>query len=416
VSTANIEAFEAEIRAAVEPTLAEIRGEREKVEALHKDLKSHFERGTAADDTKVQDLEARLDDAEARITEMAEAGRARALEAARIEPRPSGPGDLFRGLFLKDADELKRIRLEHGSEALQRALTSGTTLSSAGAMNADQEDQFLDWLVEEQAALSRVNIRRMVANQATLDELVTGTRKLRAATEATTQAVADGFTVARRSLAVKETIWAEDLSYSFIEDNIERADIESHIARNLARGFGNDHNDLFWNGDEDDSDEFLGINDGLIDIAKADGSVVDYSAASDTKWTEIFNGALKGLPFAFQARADLAFFVPFSGTFAYADELSARATSLGDAVLTSGQAALRYFGIPVVGEPHLKSDEGVLSPLVNLIWGVQRGMTFETERATRKRVIEYTMTARSDQNYSKSQAVVLIDGIPAALR
>jgi hypothetical protein len=99
----------------------------------------------------------------------------------------------------------------------------------------------------------------------------------------------------------------------------------------------------------------------------------------------------------------------------YADELSERATGLGDQVLVNGQAALRYFGLPVYGEPHLTGDEAVLSPLVNLIWGVHRGMTLELFRDTRKRVIQYTLTARTDQNYSKSEAVVLLDGLEASL-
>lgn len=408
--------FEQEVRAAVAPVLTEMNGVRDEIKGLHEQLMSKMERGTKPDDASVRDLEAFKAEAEAK--ERALEDRFRQLELAASpakQERATKIDDVFRGFFLKDADELRRIRRDQGVEGLQRALTSGTTIASAGAMNADQEDRFLDWMVEEQAALRRVNVRRMVANTAYLDELVTGTRKLRLAAEATAPTVADGFSVVRRSLATKETIWGEDLSYSFIEDNIERGNIESHIAANLARAFGNDHNDLFWNGDDSDSDAFIGIAEGIIARAKADSGVTDYDATSVTTWQNVFNGALKLLPFKYQARPDLAFFIPFSGTFVYADELADRATSLGDQVLVNGQAALRYFGLPVYGESHLTGDEAVLSPLVNLIWGVQRGITFETERNTRKRVMEYTLTARTDQNYSKSEAVVLLDGLEASL-
>jgi HK97 family phage major capsid protein len=413
---ANEATFEQEVRAAVAPVLAEIHEAKAAVEEIHRDLMSKRERDTDADAQVVKDLELRKIEAEAEVQALNERVRKLELEANPAkQERVTKANDMFRGFFLKDADELRRIGRDHGPQALSRALTSGTTLSSAGAMNADQEDQFLDWLVEQQVALSRVNVRRMVANAAYLDELVTGTRKLVAATEATAPSVSDAFSVSRRSLATVETIWAEDLSYSFIEDNIERGNIESHIARNLALAFGNDHNDLFWNGDDDDSGAFLGINNGIIDLAKADASVTDYDGTSVTAWSTVFNGMLKLLDFKYQARPDLAFFIPFSGTFVYADELADRATALGDNVLVNGQQALRYFGIPVYGEPHLTADEAVLSPLANLVWGVQRGITFESERNTRKRVMEYTITARTDHQYSRSEAVVLADSLDSTL-
>jgi len=409
--------FEQEVRAAVAPVLTEMNGVRDEIKDLHEQLMSKMERGTKATDQAVTDIEARKIEAENKVAELQERVRALELDANPAkQERDEKSKDVFRGLFIKDADGLLNAYRTGGAEALQRALTSGTTIASAGKLNPEQEDRFLDWLVAKQAALSRVNVRRMTSPVAYLDELVTGTRKLRLAAEATAPAVADAFTVARRTLTVKETIWGEDLSYSFIEDNLERGNIESHIAQNLATAFGNDHNDLFWNGDEDNSDDFLGINDGIIDIAKADVGVVDYDATSVTTWQEVFNGSLKVLPFAFQSRADLAWFVPFSATFVYADELADRATSLGDMVLVNGLSALRYFGLPVIGEPHLTGDEATLTPLANLTWGVQRGITFETERATRKRVMEYTLTARTDTNYSKSGAVVLLDGIESGLR
>ena len=412
-----MEPFEQEVRAAVAPVLTEMNTARDEIKRLHTELMSKMERDTKPTDAQVTDLEARKIEAEAQVAALNERVRLLELDANPAkQERAAKATDVFRGLFIKDADELVRAYRTGGAEALQRALTTASTIASAGKLNPDQETQFIDWLVQKQAALSRVNVRRMTSPVAHLDELVTGTRKLRLAAEATAPTVSDAFTVSRRTLTVKETIWGEDLTYSFIEDNIERGNIESHIAQNLATAFGNDHNDLFWNGDEGDSDDFLGINDGIIDLAKADAGVVDYAAGSVTAWSSVFNGSLKLLPFEYQARPDLAWFIPFRSTFVYADELADRATSLGDLVLVNGLQALRYFGLPVVGEPHLAADEAVLTPLANLTWGVQRGITFETERNTRKRVMEYTLSARTDTNYSKSAAVVLLDGIEAALR
>jgi hypothetical protein len=404
-----------ELMAVIEPAQRKFDEGLTEVRELRRELLSKQERGSAPDDTAVRDLEAKLADVEAKQADISERVRL-ATMAITTATQPEAPRSVWEDAFIRDVPKL--MEASRSRDGLERALTSGTTLASAGKLNADQDNQFLDWLIDKTIALSRVTVRRMVSPSAYLDELVTANRKLRAATEATAPTVSDAFTVARRTLAAKETIWGEDVSLSFIEDNIERGNINDHIARNLATAFGNDHNDLFWNGDEDDSDDFLGINDGIIDIAKADASVVDYDASSDTKVQAILAGAHKVFAYDYAARPDLnpAYFLPYATTLVYADELTTRGTAFADNVLLTGLPGLRYFGIPVVAEPHLGGDEGVLTPLQNLVWGVQRGITIESMWNQRKRVVEYTLTARTDQNYAKSAALVLVDGIAAALR
>lgn len=402
-----------ELMAVLEPAQKEIKGALEEIRQVRKELLSHQERETPFDDAKVRDLEAKLAELEKANEDTKE--RVRLATMAITTPSDATKRDVFEGVFIRDAAELKKAA---AAGNLERAITSGTTLASYGKLNPEQESQFRDWLIEKQVALSRVQTLIMSAPQRYLDELLTASRKLRAASEATAPTAADAFTTARRSLTTVETIWAEDVSLSFIEDNIERGNIDEHIARNLATAVGNDHNDLFWNGDEDSSDDFLGINDGIIDIAKNDANVVDYDATSDTKVEAILSGAYRLFAYDYASRPDLnpVFFVPYKTALTYAEEFANHSTAFGEQVTLNGLPALRYFGIPVVAEPHLAGDEAVLTPAQNLIWGVQRGITMESQWNPRKRVIEYTITARTDQNYAKSQAVVLIDGISSGLR
>ena len=402
-----------ELMAVLEPAQKEIKGALEEIRQVRKELLSHQERETPFDDAKVRDLEAKLAELEKANEDTKE--RVRLATMAITTPSDATKRDVFEGVFIRDAAELKKAA---AAGNLERAITSGTTLASYGKLNPEQESQFRDWLIEKQVALSRVQTLIMSAPQRYLDELLTASRKLRAASEATAPTAADAFTTARRSLTTVETIWAEDVSLSFIEDNIERGNIDAHIARNLATAVGNDHNDLFWNGDEDSSDDFLGINDGIIDIAKNDANVVDYDATSDTKVEAILSGAYRMFAYDYASRPDLnpVFFVPYKTALTYAEEFANHSTAFGEQVTLNGLPALRYFGVPVVAEPHLAGDEAVLTPAQNLIWGVQRGITMESQWNPRKRVIEYTVTARTDQNYAKSQAVVLIDGIASGLR
>src|SRR5690606_20946169 len=379
---------------------------------IRKELLSHQERDTSASDQKVRDLEAKLADIEKANDDVRE--HVRLATMAITTPTTPVARDAFEGVFIRDADAL---RAEHRAGNLERAITSGTTLASYGKLNPEQEAQFRDFLISKTVALSRLQTLNMSAPTRYLDELLTAARKLRAAAEAQAPTAADAFTTARRTLTTVETIWAEDVSLMFIEDNIERGGIDAHIARNLATAVGNDHNDLFWNGDEGDSDDFLGINDGIIDIAKADGSVVDFDATSITTVEAVLSGAYRVFAYDYASRPDLnpTVFVPYKTALTYAEEFANHSTAFGEQVTLNGLPALRYFGVPVVAEPHLTGDEAVLTPAQNLIWGVQRGITMESQWNQRKRVIEYTITARTDQNYAKSQAVVLIDGLEAVL-
>lgn len=420
-------ALENEMRGLVEkyvvPEVGKAREAAEKVQEIHKDLMSKWERGSAPDDQAVKDLEAEKAERETEMQEMRHQIRRLQLDLKNevaAQPRSEAATN-FRGAFFKDIEKVRHAVDQYGNlgNAMQKRAIDTSLISSAGALNADQENQFLDWLVEKQLTLNRVQVRPMRSPDSDLDEILIGDEKLRAATEGQAPTVADSITFGKRSLATKETIWAEDLTRSFLEDNIERANAEDHIMRDLATAFGNNHNNLFWRGDEADSSPFLGINDGIIKIAKNDASVVDYDASSDTTVEQVLGGLLKALSFDFAMQPDLTFFIPYKSVLFYLDELTDRGTVFADQVVLNGLAAARYFGLPVIGEPHLNKagqDEALLTFARNLVWGVQRGITSESEWNARKRVVEVTITARTDQNYAKSAAVVLADTIASTLR
>jgi hypothetical protein len=240
-----------------------------------------------------------------------------------------------------------------------------------------------------------------------------------AATEATAPSVADAVTAARRTMTTVEVIWAEDLTLTFLEDNIERRGAEGHIARMLATGFGNDSNDLAWNGNASSSDTFVGINNGWIVLALADSDVNDvtsYGSAIDTT-TEVMHELWKSVPTKFLGRTDYVFFVPVTFAQNYAEEVSARLTGLGDQVLVNGFPALRYFGKRVIPEPHLAAASGyvVVTPTANLHFGIQRAITVDSEWQPRKRIVEYTITARTDYEYATGEAIVLGQNITVGM-
>lgn len=429
----------------ITPQVGKAREAAEQVQKLHLELMSKMERGTAPDDQAVRDLEAEKIERETEWNALREEVRGLQLELKQAHAQPEGKAERgnFDGALIRDIAKVRDAIRQYGTldNAMQARAIDTSVISSAGALNADQENRFMDWLVEKQVALSRVSVRPMRSPEAYLDELITASRNLRAGTENTAPTVSNAFTAARRSLTTKETIWAEDLTKSFLEDNIERAGAENHIMMNLALAFGNDHNDLFWNGDEalaatitdttpvDGNDDttgltqndhtFLRINNGVIAVAKADAAVNDYDATAAESVQAILAGMLRDMAYDYAIRPGLTYFLPYKSVLIYADELTTRGTAFADQILLGGLGAARYFGLPVIPEPDLNRnsyDEGMLTFAENLVWGVQRGITVESEWSPRKRAVEITISARTDQNYAKSAAVVLADNIPAALR
>jgi len=394
---------------------------------IQKRLDSLEERATAPDDQKVIDLESQLKDSEGERKALDD--RIRLLEANPEAPergqsraQDTGP-DQFEGWFIKDIDGARdNIRsLSRGeTRALDSALFTGTG-NVDGRLSVESADAFIDFVTEQSETLSRITTRRMNSNAGALDELQIGSRTLIAATEATAPAVADSITINRRSLSTVEVVLAEDLTITFLEDNIERHGVESHIAAILAKSFGTQLNDLFLNGDGT-TVGFLAINEGIIFLARAEADVTDFAAGSTTTAQQTLSETLDALPNEYRSILDLAYIVPTGFAQGYADEFAARATSAGDEVFVNGFPALRYFGRQVIPDPHMseattgiESDDAlILTPLSNLVHGMQRQFTVDVEWQPRKRVMEYTMTAKVDAQFASGLPFVLTSAIPAA--
>lgn len=372
---------------------------------------------------KVQDLEKRLVDQEAAYRDFV-------LKAAQLpvaQQREAEDERLFQGKFIRDVPKLRQalrtlISGQGSMEQAERAIDS-TLFTTGGQLSAATFDRFLDFVVDQQVGLRRCTTRRMIGTQGHTDVLTVARRKLRAAVEGTEPSLANAVGTKRRTLNTVEVIWPEDLTLTFLEDNIEGRGAETHIARLLALAFGNDLEDLAWNGDASPdsgtSSDFLTINNGWIALMLADGDVLSVGMGSETANSDALFSLYKNLPVEFQGLGDLGFFVPMKFGFKYADEVSTRETTLGDQALINGLPAMRYFGIPVISTPKLYEenlDKIVLTPQSNLYHGIQRSMTIDSEWKPRKRAIEFTITARNDYEYSTGTAIILGEAVPASLR
>lgn len=425
--TAVVEPLKAELRTAMsDEVAAKLDPVAQSLVDVRTQLAKLEERGDVRPtDEKVKDLEKRLTDSEEAIRVI------RVSPALPSNSKPNGPD--FKGVFIKDVPALRssianyRNGLGHG-DAESRAISSSLFVTG-GRLPAEVSDTFIDYLIEQQVTLPRVVTRRMMGPEGHTDELTISSRKMRKATEDTAPSVANAFGTKRRTLNTIEVIWGENLSLTWLEDNIERQGSEQHIARMLATAFGNDTNDLAWNGDvADTADSFRSINNGWITLAQDDSdtnnvdlldTAVGDAAVLEGTPSAIMHVISTALPYKFKGRTDLSFTVPIRFAESYADQLSARQTSLGDQVMIGGFPAMRYFGRQVRPEPHFieeNADKIVLTADGNLFFGIQRQMTMDSEWKPRERRVELTITARTDYQYATGTAIVLGAGLPANLR
>ena len=369
--------------------------------------------------TKVSELEKKLVEREERLNELLikNENELRLVKADLAMARRSGGSqDLsvedqdWGGCFVADMDGLRNLVYSYAGRAsgekLERAIDTAD-IASAGALPAETADRFIDHIVSEQATLSRITTRRMLSPSARLDEIRVATRQLVRASEGTAPSLTDGVSFAARTLNTEEVIWAEDITLSFLEDNIERANAEGHIVSVLGRQFGEDLNDLAANGVNDTGPGgFVDIRQGLYSYMNSIAVGTDnftpraYDASSDTTVSAVFRGLHAALQQRYKARTDLGFFVPTGTAERYADEVQQRETNLGDQVLINGFPSLRYFGRPVWPEPHLSNAAAggnarpYLTSTQNMVFGVHRNIRIDGDFRPRRRAIEYTISGR----------------------
>jgi len=409
---------------AVEEVRSDIRTfTEEQVNPIKERLLSLEERNSSTNDETVIELEKRLIDGEQKLEAMDERIRLAQVEGGLI-PAIEKKSEPFKGVIFKDIDETRRGFVNGET----RTMTLGTTLTSTGKLEAEEASMFIDFLVEETATLSRIQTRRMRNQIANLDTITVGTRKLVGAgsatpiAETTTAPDANALSVAQRQLNTTEVVWGENITLQFLEDNIEQDGVEGHVVSMVARQFGNDLNDLGWNGDAA-TGEFLAINTGYRALAAADGGVNDYDASAggtdgaDATAKETLNGMLKTLPSKYRTISDLTYFMTPAFAQSYADDVSGLVTALGDQTLINGLPRLSYFGIPIVPDAAIVATTntfGTLTPASNLVFGIQRDVTYDTEWKPRERHIELTWTARIDFQHVYGAVMVQATGIPTS--
>lgn len=279
-------------------------------------------------------------------------------------------------------------------------------IASAGKLGTEQSDKFIQLVIDNTKLGPYIDTLPMKSATRDLDTIDFATRQMTKPTEgsATTDLIAATF--AKRTLTALEFVYPVDVTYSFIEDNIEKENFEGTIMEMCAKALALDLEDLNVNGDTLSGTTFLQQNDGWIKIAKAAGHTFDITSPDD-RIGSIFPGMVADMPDKWKANRDQLFIACSSSDYeAYEEEIATRNTALGDMAITTGKK-IPYKGIELVTPPSWPSGTYVLTLKKNLARGIHREIMTETQRAPRKRAIEVTISGRQDAEIKLVDAAVI---------
>ena len=348
------------------------------------------------------------------------------------------------------------------NELLEKAVTAGTGQSAGGSfastsggsgihtasengnggiLNPEQSARFLDYMFDATVIGKVARTVRMKSDTTEIDRIGVGEKLMKLATEATDDGSNASVTFSKISLTTKKLRLDWELSTESLEDNIEGADLEDHIARMLATQAGNDIEDVILNGNTAlTGDALYKAFNGVVKKAKTYGRVVDAAGAAVSR--NVFNNALKALPRKYkQRRTDLRF---LSGSNLIQDYLYTTSGSTnfvnpqdiassiirGEVAPVSGPAgyvAPYAFGIPIVEVPLLpETQTGDYSAASgshgdihltfpnNVVIGIKRDVTVYRFFWPRKDSIEYTMYTRVGVQIEQADAWVVVKNVKVA--
>jgi hypothetical protein len=346
------------------------------------------------------------------------------------------------------------------NETLEKAIATGTTArgtfasttggsgvhtasesGNGGLLNPEQSARFLDYMFDATVIGKVARTVRMKSDTAEIDRMSVGEKLMKLATEGDNDGANSAVTFSKISLTTKKLRMDWELSTESLEDNIEGADLEDHIARLMATQAGNDIEDVILNGDTSlSSDALYKSFDGVVKKAKASGRVVDAAGANVSR--EVFNKALKAMPRKYkQRRGDLRFLAGSNliQDFLYANSIGTNQTipqDIASSVIRGGVAPLGgpagyvapfAFGIPIVEVPLLNETQtGTHSGATgshgdihlsfpnNVVIGIKRDVTVYRFFWPRKDSIEYTMYTRVGVQIEQADAWVVVKNVKVA--
>ncbi len=324
---------------------------------------------------------------------------------------------------------IKDLNLNASPEKIKKADLFLTDLSSGGLLATAQADTFIRKLIDQPTIIGQMRTVTMNTPVMELNKICFGKRILRAGTEgvALADVASDALPAdfdpstggeyrarskpqfSKVTLTTQEVIAEVRITYSALEDSIERGNLENTILALISERAALDLEELIISGDTslNTADPYLDMTDGVLKLASA--HIVDADNASVSPI--LFNNVLKTLPTKYRRnRAQMAFFSSMDVEQDYRLAISTRMGGLGDAIL-SGQQQVPVFGVPLQGVALMPQQNMLFTDPKNLIFGIQRNIRIESMKLISSREVKIVLTARVAVQVEESDAIVKVINI-----
>lgn len=300
-------------------------------------------------------------------------------------------------------------------------------LAAGGLLNVEQSNRFLRKAIEAPTLLRQARVVIMSSPSREINKIGFGGRIMRAGIENTGLAEGDRSkpVTSQILLNTSEVLAEVRLPYAMIEDNIERGNVNfggtgtqdavstggmvNTVIDMIGERAALDLEELALLGDTGSGDAYLALQDGYL--KRMTTNVVDVASAPISRG--MFKGGLQTLPNKYKRLLpSLRNFVAPNQEIEYADTLAGRETALGDA--RHQQIAPNYAaGVQLSGVALMPEANGFLVDPKNLIFGIQRQVSFEVDKDISSRQFIVVVSARVALQIEEEEATVKYTNIGA---
>ena len=307
---------------------------------------------------------------------------------------------------------------------IQRAdIALADLASNGGLLNPEQANQFIDFVLDQPTMLQQVRVERMNAPSVKINRMGFGSRILRAAPtsgSANDSGSNDRYlaksqrsapSTSQIQLTSKEVIAEIRLPYELLEDNIEGRSMEEHLMRLIAERAALDLEEFALWADTTSADAYLALDNGWL--KRCNAHIVDNANAGISP--DVFANAMLALPQKYLKNLpQMRGYISMANTIRYRQKVAQRPTGYGDSALQNA-IPLSAHGLALEGAPMLAADtignKGLVTFPKNLIFGIRREITVETDKDIRSREYIIVLTARVGLQVDDTDATVRVDRI-----
>ncbi|SIS76573.1 phage major capsid protein [Insolitispirillum peregrinum] len=318
-------------------------------------------------------------------------------------------------LLCKSNTELAALQTRFGATAplvaFAKGLVGPEVLTVSGTLTPEVANAWID-LVVEHDFLKLVTVHRMARLKSEVPVLDMGRRSLRRVPQGSEPAADDSADVNQFgcTLEAEDAQLFLDLSRDFLRDNQNNPNLPTLVEGMLSRLYGAELLDLAFNGlgstaPAGPDQKFLSLNKGWLlllkeaaqagkapALATIDPATTGYVKALETVFTR--------LPAKYLATAVAV----MSDTDALKYGVQVAGTPNGSYTAVPAGA---FVGKPIVAVPYMPSGSIMVTPLENLVLGINQEMERTREYHARKRCLQYTFDGSFDFEIRVKEAAAL---------